>query len=52
MLQRTALGQLCDWKRTKTQQALMIMGARQVGKIACRIVVYEGGPAAPGIVAP
>lgn len=32
MLQRTALGQLCDWKRTKTQQALMIMGARQVGK--------------------
>ena len=22
------------------------------GVIACRIVVYEGGPAAPGIVAP
>ena len=32
MLQRSAYGQLMDWKRLKTQQGLLIMGARQVGK--------------------
>ena len=32
MLYRSAIEELRDWKRTKTQQALMVMGARQVGK--------------------
>lgn len=32
MLQRLAMQDLLTWKQTKTQQALMIMGARQVGK--------------------
>ena len=32
MLQRLATEKLLDWKRTKTKQALMVMGARQVGK--------------------
>lgn len=32
MLQRSAMKSLYEWKRTKTQQALMITGARQVGK--------------------
>ncbi len=32
MLQRLATQQLMEWKQTKTKQALMIMGARQVGK--------------------
>ncbi len=32
MLQRVATQQLLEWKQTKTKQALMVMGARQVGK--------------------
>lgn len=32
MLQRLATQQLLEWKQTKTKQALMVMGARQVGK--------------------
>ena len=32
MLYRTALRQMQDWKATRTRQALMVMGARQVGK--------------------
>lgn len=32
MLERKAMNQLLDWKRNRTKQALMIMGARQVGK--------------------
>lgn len=32
MLQRSAITRLCDWKNTKTHQALMVTGARQVGK--------------------
>ena len=32
MLQRSAMKSLYEWKRTKTHQALMITGARQVGK--------------------
>lgn len=32
MLERTAMQQLEDWKAHKTQQALLITGARQVGK--------------------
>lgn len=32
MLQRSAMKKLYEWKKTKTRQALMITGARQVGK--------------------
>ncbi len=32
MLQRDITKQLLEWKQTKTKQALMVMGARQVGK--------------------
>lgn len=32
MLYRSAIEELREWKQTKTKQALMIMGARQVGK--------------------
>ena len=32
MLYRSAIEELRDWKQTKTKQALMVMGARQVGK--------------------
>ena len=32
MLYRTALKQMQDWKATRSRQALMVMGARQVGK--------------------
>lgn len=32
MLERKAIDKLKDWKRQKTTQALMVMGARQVGK--------------------
>ena len=32
MPQRSAMRLLYEWKKTKTQQALMITGARQVGK--------------------
>lgn len=32
MLYRSAIEELRSWKQTKTKQALMVMGARQVGK--------------------
>lgn len=32
MIERKAIDKLKDWKRQKTTQALMVMGARQVGK--------------------
>ncbi len=32
MLERLATQKLIEWKQTKTKQALMVMGARQVGK--------------------
>jgi len=32
MLQRKAMGKLIAWKERKTKQALLITGARQVGK--------------------
>ena len=32
MLKRSVMSELQEWKKNKTKQALLIMGARQVGK--------------------